>query len=109
MNSKRVDFITEPGEFSVRGGIVDVFSFRMIIHTVLSFGDEVESIRSFDVAVVYRNPKEKITIIPNVENKVFRKIESFLDYISEKTVVYSKYRRPFFYSWTSNLRGQKKL
>jgi transcription-repair coupling factor (superfamily II helicase) len=35
---KRVDFITEPGEFSVRGGIVDVFSFRMIIHTELSFG-----------------------------------------------------------------------
>jgi transcription-repair coupling factor (superfamily II helicase) len=34
---KRVDFITEPGEFSVRGGIVDVFSFRMIIHTELSF------------------------------------------------------------------------
>jgi transcription-repair coupling factor (superfamily II helicase) len=31
---KRVDFITE---FSVRGGIVDVFSFRMIIHTELSF------------------------------------------------------------------------
>jgi transcription-repair coupling factor (superfamily II helicase) len=34
---KRVDFITEPGEFSVRGGIVDVFLFRMIIHTELSF------------------------------------------------------------------------
>jgi transcription-repair coupling factor (superfamily II helicase) len=31
MNSR--EFITEPGEFSVRGGIVDVFSFRMIIHT----------------------------------------------------------------------------
>jgi transcription-repair coupling factor (superfamily II helicase) len=43
---KRVDFITETGEFSVRGGIVDVFSFRMIIHTELSFWDEVESIRS---------------------------------------------------------------
>jgi transcription-repair coupling factor (superfamily II helicase) len=30
---KRVDFITEPGEFSVRGGIVDVFRFRMTIRT----------------------------------------------------------------------------
>lgn len=34
---KRVDFITEPGEFSVRGGIVDVFLFRMTIRIELSF------------------------------------------------------------------------
>jgi transcription-repair coupling factor (superfamily II helicase) len=40
--------------------------------------------------------KKKITIIPNVENKVFQENrESFLDYISEKRSVYSKYRRFF--------------
>jgi transcription-repair coupling factor (superfamily II helicase) len=55
---KRVDFITEPGEFSVRGGIVDVFSFRMIIHTELSFWDEVESIRSFDATQLSLEAKE---------------------------------------------------
>ncbi|CAM2849503.1 transcription-repair coupling factor [Flavobacterium frigoris] len=88
---KRVDFITEPGEFSVRGGIVDVFSFSNDNpYRVEFFGDEVESIRSFDVATQLSIEKQKkITIIPNVENKVFQENrESFLDYISEKTVLF---------------------
>ena len=87
---KRVDFITEPGEFSVRGGIVDVFSFSNDNpYRIEFFGDEVESIRSFDVATQLSIlQQKKITIIPNVENKVFQENrESFLDYISEKTVI----------------------
>ena len=88
---KRVDFITEPGEFSVRGGIVDVFSFSNDNpYRIEFFGDEVESIRSFDVATQLSiEIQKKITIIPNVENKVFQENrESFLDYISEKTVLF---------------------
>lgn len=88
---KRVDFITEPGEFSVRGGIVDVFSFSNDNpYRIEFFGDEVESIRSFDVATQLSIlQQKKITIIPNVENKVFQENrESFLDYISEKTVIF---------------------
>ncbi|MDG2433541.1 transcription-repair coupling factor [Flavobacterium sp.] len=88
---KRVDFITEPGEFSVRGGIVDVFSFSNDNpYRIEFFGDEVESIRSFDVATQLSIEKQKkITIIPNVENKIFQENrESFLDYISEKTVLF---------------------
>ncbi|MEZ7498307.1 transcription-repair coupling factor [Flavobacterium sp. Arc3] len=88
---KRVDFITEPGEFSVRGGIVDVFSFSNDNpYRIEFFGDEVESIRSFDVSTQLSLEKQnKITIIPNVENKVFQENrESFLDYISEKTVLF---------------------
>ncbi|MFY7956504.1 MAG: transcription-repair coupling factor, partial [Flavobacterium macrobrachii] len=47
---KRVDFITEPGEFSVRGGIVDVFSFSNDNpYRIEFFGNEVDSIRTFDV------------------------------------------------------------
>ena len=47
---KRVDFVTEPGEFSVRGGIVDVFSFSHDEpYRIEFFGDEVDSIRTFDV------------------------------------------------------------
>ncbi|KDN55243.1 transcription-repair coupling factor [Flavobacterium seoulense] len=87
---KRVDFITEPGEFSVRGGIVDVFSFSNDNpYRIEFFGDEVESIRTFDVATqLSLEQKKKITIIPNVENKVFQENrESFLDYISEQTVI----------------------
>ncbi|NRT14358.1 transcription-repair coupling factor (superfamily II helicase) [Flavobacterium sp. 28A] len=88
---KRVDFITEPGEFSVRGGIVDVFSFSNDNpYRIEFFGNEVDSIRSFDVATQLSiQIQKKITIIPNVENKVFQENrESFLDYISEKTVLF---------------------
>ncbi|CAM3948589.1 transcription-repair coupling factor [Flavobacterium weaverense] len=96
---KRVDFITEPGEFSVRGGIVDVFSFSNDNpYRVEFFGDEVESIRSFDVATQLSiETQKKITIIPNVENKVFQENrESFLDYISEKTVIFIQNTEDFF-------------
>ncbi|MFA9192501.1 transcription-repair coupling factor [Flavobacterium sp. FZUC8N2.13] len=88
---KRVDFITEPGEFSVRGGIVDVFSFSNDNpYRIEFFGDEVESIRTFDVATqLSLAQQKKITIIPNVENKIFQENrESFLDYISEQTVIF---------------------
>lgn len=88
---KRVDFITEPGEFSVRGGIVDVFSFSNDNpYRIEFFGNEVDSIRSFDVGTQLSIAiQKKITIIPNVENKVFQENrESFLDYISEKTVIF---------------------
>src|SRR5699024_9196150 len=46
----RVDFVTEPGEFSVRGGIIDVFSFSNDEPLRLEFfGDEIDSIRFFDI------------------------------------------------------------
>ncbi len=88
---KRVDFITEPGEFSVRGGIVDVFSFSNDQpYRIEFFGNEVDSIRSFDIETQLSIKTEsKITIIPNVENKIFQENrESFLDYISSKTVLF---------------------
>ena len=90
---KRVDFVTEPGEFSVRGGIVDVFSFSHDEPYRLEFfGDEVDSIRTFDVETQLSTEKvKKISIIPNVANKTLtEKRESFLGYISPKTVIFSK-------------------
>lgn len=90
---KRVDFITEPGEFSVRGGIIDVFSFSNDNpYRIEFFGNEVESIRSFDVETQLSIERQKkITIIPNVENKFFQENrESFLDYISENTTLFIK-------------------
>ncbi len=89
-NFKRVDFVSEPGEFSVRGGIIDVFSFSNDIpYRIEFFGDEVDSIRTFDIETQLSKEKvTKISIIPNVENKVLQeKRENFLDYISEKTVI----------------------
>lgn len=90
---KRVDFVTEPGEFSVRGGIVDVFSFSHDEpYRIEFFGDEVDSIRTFDVETQLSTDKVKqITVIPNVENKFLQESrESFLKYISPKTVIFSK-------------------
>ena len=90
---KRVDFVTEPGEFSVRGGIVDVFSFSNDEpYRIEFFGEEVDSIRTFDVETQLSTEKlKKINIIPNVENKFLEEErESFLKYVSAKTVVFSR-------------------
>jgi len=90
-NFKRVDFVTEPGEFSVRGGIVDVFSFSNDNpYRIEFFGNEVDSIRSFDVETQLSLEKlKKIAIIPNVENKFFEENrESFLEYIHANTILF---------------------
>ena len=96
---KRVDFVTEPGEFSVRGGIVDVFSFSNDEpYRIEFFGDEVDSIRTFDVETQLSVEQiKKINIIPNVENKFLdEQRESFLKYISQKTIVCFKNSDLFF-------------
>ena len=87
---KRVDFVTEPGEFSVRGGIVDVFSFSHDEpYRIEFFGDEVDSIRTFDVETQLSVEQiKKINIIPNVANKLMEeKRQSFLKYIAQKTII----------------------
>lgn len=87
----RVDFVSEPGEFSVRGGIIDVFSFSNDEpYRIEFFGNEIESIRTFDVETQLSVEKlKKISIMPNVENKALQeKRESFLKYISSKTIVF---------------------
>ncbi len=89
----RVDFVTEPGDFSVRGGIIDVFSFSNDEpYRMEFFGDEVESIRTFDVETQLSKEKhQKISIMPNVENKGLQENrESFLKYISAKTAIFLK-------------------
>ncbi|WP_392348898.1 transcription-repair coupling factor [uncultured Polaribacter sp.] len=90
---KRVDFVTEPGDFSVRGGIIDVFSFSNDEpYRIEFFGDEIDSIRSFDVATQLSTEKlKKAAIIPNVENKTIKEHrESFLKYISSETIIFTK-------------------
>ena len=90
---KRVDFVTEPGDFSVRGGIIDVFSFSNDEpFRIEFFGDEIDSIRTFDVETQLSKEKlKKVSIMPNVENKTLQESrESFLKYISSKTIVFAK-------------------
>lgn len=88
---KRTDFVTEPGEFAVRGGIVDVFSFSNDEpYRIEFFGDEIDSIRTFDVETqLSLDVKKKVNIIPNIETKTVEETrESFLKYIASKTVVF---------------------
>jgi transcription-repair coupling factor (superfamily II helicase) len=90
---KRVDFVSEPGEFSVRGGIVDVFSFSHDEpYRIEFFGDEIDSIRTFDVETQLSTSQiKKIDIIPNVANKFLQeKRQSFLEFIASKTIVFTK-------------------
>ena len=89
----RVDFVTEPGEFSVRGGIVDVFSFSHDEpYRIEFFGDEVESIRTFDVETqLSTNTIKKIQILPNIEHKLLNQTrQSFFEYISSETLIFAK-------------------
>ncbi|MDT8346558.1 MAG: transcription-repair coupling factor, partial [Flavobacteriaceae bacterium] len=71
LNFKRVDFVTEPGEFSLRGGILDVFSFSNDEpYRIEFFGDEIDSIRSFDIETQLSIKKiNKIHILSNIEEK----------------------------------------
>lgn len=84
--------MSKPGEFSVRGGIVDVFSFSNDNpYRIEFFGNEVELLfRTFDVETQLSiESNKKISIIPNVENKFLNENrESFLNYISDKTVLF---------------------
>ena len=87
----RVDFVSEPGDFAVRGGIIDVFSFSNDHpYRIEFFGDEVDSLRTFDIETQLSLDKQKkINIMPNVENKMLEeKRESFIKYIAKKTVVF---------------------
>ncbi|MGE5382798.1 MAG: transcription-repair coupling factor [Omnitrophica WOR_2 bacterium] len=90
-NFERVDFVIEPGQFSLRGGIIDVFSFTNDHpYRIQFFGDDVESIRTFDTANQLSIDKlTHITITPNVQDRtLLEKRQSFLDYIDRNTVIW---------------------
>jgi transcription-repair coupling factor (superfamily II helicase) len=90
---RRVDYVVEPGQFSVRGGIVDVFSFSNDYpYRIEFFGDDVDSIRSFDPITQLSVQKlVRATIIPNVQDKMLLEHrQTFLQYISPKTSVWLK-------------------
>lgn len=86
----RVDFVVEPGDFAIRGGIVDVFSFsHELPFRIEFFGDEVDSIRSFDIeSQLSVDRLSQVQIMPNVENKLLEeKRQGFLEYVPSKTLV----------------------
>ena len=65
---KRADFVSEPGEFAVRGGLIDIFSFSdNQPYRVDFFGEEVDSIRRFDVNTQFSTAElERVDIFPDL-------------------------------------------
>ena len=85
----RVPFVSTPGEFSIRGGILDIYSFSYNHPYRLEFfDDKVERICSFNIETqISINAFENITILPNTSNIDFsKKRSSFFDFFPENTV-----------------------
>jgi transcription-repair coupling factor (superfamily II helicase) len=88
---ERSEFVVEPGQFSVRGGIVDVFSFADDFPYRLEFmGEEIESIRTFDpIDQLSKDKLSRITIVPNVQDRLITESrESFLDYLPNNSILW---------------------
>lgn len=70
---EREDFVYKPGQFAIRGGIVDIFSFSNENPYRIEFlGDSIESIRTFDVETQLSiTHLHNISIVPNVQSKTF--------------------------------------
>ena len=81
---ERVDFVYEPGQFSIRGGIIDVFSFSNDHpYRIEFFGDDVESIRTFDASTQLSiNTHKHFNIVPNIQGELIRQENvSFFDFV----------------------------
>lgn len=88
---ERVDFVVDAGQFAIRGGIVDVFSFSNDYpYRIEFFGDEVESIRTFDpVNQLSKQQLEQISILPNIQLQRFTEFrDSFFSFVPENAVVW---------------------
>ncbi|MFM1930650.1 MAG: transcription-repair coupling factor, partial [Bacteroidota bacterium] len=90
---ERTDFVYEPGQFALRGGIFDIYSFgNEKPYRIELFGEEVDSIRLFDPATQLSERKLlQVNIIPNVTTQ-FEDTEKIplLDFLSSDTIVWLK-------------------
>lgn len=89
----RADFVFEPGQFSIRGGIIDIFSFASDHPYRIELNDiEIESIRSFDTQTQMSIQKlGRFSIIPNL-NTEFENAEkkSLLEILPEQSILWIK-------------------
>jgi transcription-repair coupling factor (superfamily II helicase) len=88
---ERSDFVYEPGQFALRGGILDIYSFgNEKPYRIELFGNEVDSIRIFDPETQLSERKlTQVSIIPNVETQFSDENKiSLLNFLPENTVVW---------------------
>ena len=89
----RTDFVYEPGQFAMRGGILDIYSFgNEKPYRIELFGSEVDSIRIFDPESQLSERKLiQVSIIPNVEVRFDQGPRTTLpEYLPENTVIWAK-------------------
>ena len=90
---ERTDFVYEPGQFALRGGILDIYSFgNEKPYRIELFGEDVDSIRLFDPASQLSERKLlQVNIIPNVTTQ-FEDTEKIplLDFLAKDTIVWLK-------------------
>ncbi len=79
-NFDHVDFVFEPGQFSIRGGIIDVYSFaNEYPYRIELFGNDVEAIKTFDPSTQLSNAGfDFVTIIPNINSSLFTEDKALL-------------------------------
>ncbi|MFH0761301.1 MAG: transcription-repair coupling factor [Bacteroidota bacterium] len=90
---QRSDFVWEPGQYAVRGGIIDVFSYSSEHPYRIDFvGDEVESIRGFDVETqLSSNKTDHISIVPNLNEQLTGDaIQTIFEFLPENSQVWSR-------------------
>ena len=89
---ERTDFVVEPGQFSLRGGLIDVYSFSGEYPYRIEFvGDSVGSIRSFDPSnQLSIEKKEEITIVPDIRIDPEKRIDyaPVLSFLPDNTVIW---------------------
>ena len=90
---ERVDFVYEAGQYSIRGGIVDIYSYsNELPYRIEFFGDHIESIRTFDIEnqLSVQTVKE-LSIIPNIQSlKLANHQASLLQYLDAGTSIWFK-------------------
>ena len=87
------DYVYEPGQYAQRGSIIDVFSFSSEYpYRIDFFGDEVDSIRTFEIeSQLSKDKKDSIVIVPDLSAGLSREgdggMVSFLDFLQPETMV----------------------
>ncbi len=90
---ERSDFVVEPGQYSIRGSIIDIFSFSdEYPYRIDFFGEEVDSIRLFDVENQLSKEKlNTVDIIPNIQENLNDEARiSFFKFLPENSICWIK-------------------
>ncbi len=85
---QRTDYVYEPGQYAIRGSIIDVFSFSSELpYRIDFFGDEVDSIRTFEVeSQLSKERKEEVVIVPELMGDSTKGV-SLLEFMPPATII----------------------